>query len=233
MTDLNTYKIPAHPAKSDRRIDLTHCYPDALPPKSYRNGKDAVERLKEIYNQSTQFLLDAFAEASKGHPAEFRYRAYYPEIRLASDSHSHVDSRLAFGYVGGPGHYQTTITRPKLFSNYLESQIDLLMHSHDTPVTVGTSNTPIPLHFAFPEGTHISGSMEDGLSRPLRDLFDAPDLSSTDDRIVNGSLDLDGDSEKPLAPFTAQRIDYSLQRLSHYTAASPEHFQNFVLFTNY
>ena len=37
----------------------------------------------------------------------------------------------------------------------------------------------------------------------------------------------------PLAPFTAQRIDYSLHRLSHYTATSPGHFQNFVLFTNY
>ncbi len=38
---------------------------------------------------------------------------------------------------------------------------------------------------------------------------------------------------RPLAPFTAQRIDYSLHRLSHYTATSPHHFQNFVLFTNY
>jgi AMP nucleosidase len=37
----------------------------------------------------------------------------------------------------------------------------------------------------------------------------------------------------PLAPFTAQRIDYSLHRLSHYTANTPQHFQNFVLFTNY
>ncbi|TJV28004.1 MAG: AMP nucleosidase, partial [Mesorhizobium sp.] len=29
------------------------------------------------------------------------------------------------------------------------------------------------------------------------------------------------------------RIDYSLHRMSHYTATSPQHFQNFVLFTNY
>ena len=36
-----------------------------------------------------------------------------------------------------------------------------------------------------------------------------------------------------LAEFTAQRIDYSLARLSHYTATSAEHFQNHVLFTNY
>jgi len=37
----------------------------------------------------------------------------------------------------------------------------------------------------------------------------------------------------PLAPFPAQRIDYSLHRLKHYTATEPEHFQNYVLFTNY
>ena len=37
----------------------------------------------------------------------------------------------------------------------------------------------------------------------------------------------------PLAPFTASRIDYSLHRLPHYTATHPEHFQNFIIFTNY
>jgi AMP nucleosidase len=37
----------------------------------------------------------------------------------------------------------------------------------------------------------------------------------------------------PLAPFTAPRIDYSVFRLPHYTATSAEHFQNFVIFTNY
>jgi AMP nucleosidase len=36
-----------------------------------------------------------------------------------------------------------------------------------------------------------------------------------------------------LAPFTAQRVDYSLARLSHYTATDATHFQNHVLFTNY
>jgi len=38
---------------------------------------------------------------------------------------------------------------------------------------------------------------------------------------------------QPLALFTAPRVDYSLQRLRHYTGTAPEHFQNFVLFTNY
>ena len=41
------------------------------------------------------------------------------------------------------------------------------------------------------------------------------------------------DGSMPLAPFTAQRVDYSLARLSHYTATDATHFQNHVLFTNY
>ena len=33
--------------------------------------------------------------------------------------------------------------------------------------------------------------------------------------------------------FRAARVDYSLHRLFHYTGTDPEHFQNFVIFTNY
>ena len=71
------------------------------------------------------------------------------------------------------------------------------------------------------------------MNRPLRDMFDAPNLAGTDDRIANGEYDETPGVPQPLAPFTAQRIDYSLHRLSHYTATSPSHFQNYVLFTNY
>ncbi len=67
----------------------------------------------------------------------------------------------------------------------------------------------------------------------MRDLFDVPDLSGTDDHIANGTYVPPAGEPMPLAPFTAQRIDYSLHRLAHYTATSPNHFQNFVLFTNY
>jgi AMP nucleosidase len=71
------------------------------------------------------------------------------------------------------------------------------------------------------------------MSFPLRDAFDVPDLQSTHDDIVNGFGFTHEDGSGALAPFTAQRIDYSLARLAHYTATLPEHFQNHVLFTNY
>ena len=60
-----------------------------------------------------------------------------------------------------------------------------------------------------------------------------PDLATTNDEIVNGYDYTYPDGTGPLAPFTAQRIDYSLARLTHYTATDAEHFQNHVLFTNY
>ena len=37
----------------------------------------------------------------------------------------------------------------------------------------------------------------------------------------------------PLSMFPAERVDLALQRLYHYTGTAPEHFQRFVLFTNY
>jgi AMP nucleosidase len=55
----------------------------------------------------------------------------------------------------------------------------------------------------------------------LRDVFDVPDLAITNDDIVNGDGVRNADGSVPLAPFTAQRVDYSLARLSHYTATDP------------
>jgi AMP nucleosidase len=132
-----------------------------------------------------------------------------------------------------PGHYTTTITRPALFDDYLIDQIELLLKNHGVPIIVSESRTPIPLHFAFDEGAHVEASFAENIQVPLRDLFDTPDLTTTDDEIANGSYEPGPGEPFPLAPFTAQRIDYSLARLAHYTATRPEHFQNFVLFTNY
>ncbi|MEO8171134.1 MAG: AMP nucleosidase, partial [Oxalobacteraceae bacterium] len=67
----------------------------------------------------------------------------------------------------------------------------------------------------------------------MRDVFDLPDLAAMDDGIANGTYETPPGEAKPLSLFTAPRVDYSLQRLRHYTGTAPEHFQNFVLFTNY
>ncbi len=43
----------------------------------------------------------------------------------------------------------------------------------------------------------------------------------------------DDDGVKPLALFDGPRVDFSLQRLKHYTGTPFEHFQRYILFTNY
>ena len=54
-------------------------------------------------------------------------------------------------------------------------------------------------------------------------LFDVPDLQDTDDEIANGTFVPPPGGPYPLAHFTAPRVDYSLQRLAHYTGTEPEH----------
>ena len=167
----------------------------------------------------------------EGAPSE-RIRAFYPEIRIVTTSYAQVDTRLSFGHVSNPGTYTTTVTRPKLFANYLTQQIDLLIANHNQPVQIGYSQTPMPVHFTVANNAKMTVPQEGAAEFALRDFFDVPDLATTNDDIVNGTYaPIDG--VKPLAPFTAQRIDYSLARLAHYTATDPEHFQNHILFTNY
>ncbi len=213
--------------------DLTRKCPDTPGSKQFTDAAEAVKYLNLLYETATSFLREKFNATLEAEKAEARYQAFYPEIQISTSSHTLVDSRLAFGYVPGPGHYATTITRPDLFASYLETQIELLIKNHGGPVTVGVSKTPIPLHFAFLEDAHVEGSIEDKIDRPIRDVFDVPDLATTDDRIANGQYEVTANDPIPLAPFTAQRVDYSLHRLAHYTATSPGHFQNYVLFTNY
>src|SRR3546814_3473210 len=71
--------------------------------------------------------------------------------------------------------------------DYLTQQFGLLIRNHRVPLIVGPSQTPIPLHFALPEGKHVEGSRVEQVDRPFRDLFDVPDLAITDDAIVNGT----------------------------------------------
>lgn len=202
-------------------------------PKNYKTPSEAVAELQRLYNISVDFLRENFEKIMRGDPVSGHYRAFYPELRVTTTSHAKIDSRLSYGHVSGPGEYATTVTRPDLYEPYLLTQIGLIMDNHGVSVQVGISDTVIPLHFAFPEDAHIEGSIQEHLDRPLRDVFDAPDLSTTDDKIANGDFEVDTGKSMPLAPFTAPRVDYSLHRLAHYTGTSPAYFQNFVLFTNY
>ncbi|MEM9975582.1 MAG: AMP nucleosidase [Pseudomonadota bacterium] len=207
--------------------------PDTPGHEVFSDAVAAVERLQELYTAATDFLCTQFSHCiSTGLPTA-RYRAFYPEVRVTTTSFASVDSRLSFGHVAEPGTYSTTITRPDLFANYLTQQIGLLVENHDINISVGPSDTPMPVHFAVANDADVTVPQEGAMEFTLRDVFDVPDLATTNDDIVNSYGFKHEDGSGPLAPFTAQRVDYSLARLSHYTATDARHFQNHVLFTNY
>ena len=201
--------------------------------EAFSDATLAVDRLCDLYGDATRFLTTKFSDALRGPSPTAKFRAFYPEIRLTTTTYAQVDSRLSFGHVAAPGTYAATITRPDLFRSYLIQQIQLLMDHHGVEVLIGPSATPMPVHFAAAADPNMTVPQDGAMTFTLRDVFDVPDLSTTNDDIVNGTNTCHPDGAMHLSGFTAQRVDYSLARLSHYTATDPEHFQNHVLFTNY
>ena len=207
--------MPIHPA-----TDLVVC----------RSAGEAIARIAAVYDASVAAIRDAFARGRRGESVgavDARYPYLGIDVGLAE---LHVDARLSYGAALEPGSYGTTLTRPDLFAAYFEEQIGLLIGHHGVPVLVGRSERPIPLPFVIEEAVTDITEAE---VRALQEHFALPDLSATDDAIANGDRLGALDEVRALALFTAERVDYSLARLHHYTGTSPEHFQSFVLLTNY
>ena len=207
--------------------------PPYIAPSRFDDPAAALAQVQAIYNGSVAHLRDALQAFVKGDPLAGRVRACYPFVRVHTDTVARADSRLSYGFVAGPGTFETTLTRPDLFSNYFLEQFRLLLRNHHVSLEVGTSAQPIPVHFSFAENDHIEGELSAERRTLMRDCFDLPDLNAMDDGIANGTYEAAPGEAQPLALFTAPRVDYSLHRLRHYTGTAPEHFQNFVLFTNY
>ncbi|WDR05820.1 AMP nucleosidase [Devosia rhodophyticola] len=212
---------------------MTTISPPALAKKSFTEPNEAWAYLAEIYHRNTSFIREHLANLAKGIVPDGRVRACYPQIEVRSTSFGRSASTLPYGYLHTPGLYRTTVTAPDLFRTYIEEQFTVLLKNHGGTIDVGESDTPIPLHFAVAANDRLDGDALNALDIPLRDVFDAPDLTNTDDEIANGTYVPPKGGPYPLAAFTAPRVDYSLYRLSHYTGTGAEHFQNFVIFTNY
>ena len=207
--------------------------PMYIAPARFDDPAQALAQVQDIYRRSVQHVRDALHAYVAGADPAQRVRACYPFVRVRTDTVARADSRLSYGFVAGPGSFETTVTRPDLFSTYLLEQFKLLLKNHGVAIEVGTSAQPIPVHFSLAEHDHLEGSMSPERRLKMRDLFDLPDLSVMDDGIANGTYEPPAGVPQPLALFTAPRVDYSLHRLRHYTGTAPDHFQNFVLFTNY
>ena len=207
--------------------------PIFVAPTRFDDPQRALAQVRKIYESGVAHLRESLQRFVAGEDVGQHVRACYPFVRVHTDTVARADSRLSYGFVAGPGTYETTLTRPDLFANYYLEQFRLLLKNHHVSLEIGTGTQPIPVHFSFAEHDHIEGSLSNERRQRMRDLFDLPDLGAMDDGIANGTHEPRRGEPLPLALFTAPRVDYSLHRLRHYTGTAPEHFQNFVLFTNY
>lgn len=211
--------------------------PTFIAPARFTDPASALARAREIYDSSIAHLRSAMQRFVGGESLPGHVRACYPFVRVQTDTVSRLNSganaRLSYGFVAGPGRFETTLSRPDLYAGYYLEQFTLLLENHGVELEVGTSSQSIPVHFSFAENDHIEGSLSAERRQLMRDVFDLPDLTAMDDGIANGTYMPRPGEAQPLSLFTAQRVDYSLHRLRHYTGTAPEHFQNFVLFTNY
>lgn len=208
--------------------------PGFMTTKKFRDAADALEWVKHIYDSNTAYLRHVFDLFSKKNKITERIHAYYPYVEMTTESGPTIDNRLAYGFLSRPGTYRTTLTRPDLYRDYYLEQFTLLLQNHpDAELVVGVSDMPIPLHFALGDSFHLEGDLTAEQMAMMPQIFDRPDLVSMDDTIPNGTYAPKAGEPSPLSLFTAPRVDLSLQRLKHYTGTSAEHFQKFVLFTNY
>jgi AMP nucleosidase len=127
--------------------------PPFLPPppfdtELFDDANSALAHATAIYDGNVHFLRDALQRFVSGSHDGTRVRACYPFVRVHTDTVARADSRLSYGFVAGPGTYETTLTRPDVFGAYYGEQFRLLLRNHGVLLEVGISNQPIPVHFS-------------------------------------------------------------------------------------
>ena len=196
-----------------------------------------IEDLTRLYDESVEQLradIVAFArEGTLPKPEKRSDGSYaYPEIRLRFRGGARpADSSRAYGRLNAPGTYATTVTRPRLFADYLCEQLRLIASDYDVDCEVVLSRQEIPFPYVLDgaAGAELAGISPNALARH----FPATELADIGDELADG-IELGGPGDPiPLSLFDGLRTDFSLARLAHYTGTDPAHFQRFILFTNY
>jgi AMP nucleosidase len=196
---------------------------------------EIVAQLADIYDQAIACLRDdilAYAREGSLPPADRRAerRWSYPELRIRYRGvETGPDLTRAFGRLAHQGSFVTTITRPAFFRKYLAEQLALIADDYEIEVEVGRSAQEIPFPYVIDAASGLGSVSPQELARH----FPSTELAMIGDELADG-FDMPGpDAESPLSLFDGLRTDFSLARLAHYTGTAPEHFQRYVLFTNY
>lgn len=198
--------------------------------------EDTLSALERLYDQSVSSLKSAIQRfIDEGVPPDGESRASgvfcYPELIIRYEPEGLIPQiSRSFGKFSEPGVFKTTITQPAFFGPYLRDQLKPLMDDYVVEIEVRPSTTEIPYAYVLDE--HLIGALSVEQTAELSRWFPAPQLPVIGDEVADGDF-LDENGDKPLALFDAPRVDFSLQRLRHYTGTPFEHFQSYVLFTNY
>ena len=187
---------------------------------------EATERLrKDILAFAREGKLPSKARRSDGSYA-------YPELRVSYRGGPLLsDHGRAFGRLNDSGTYATTVTKPRLFGDYLREQLEILSEDHEIEYEVRASRQEIPFPYVLDgdAGAELVGISPQEIARH----FPHTDLADIGDELADG-IELEGpDDIIPLSLFDGLRTDFSLARLAHYTGTDVKHFQRFILFTNY
>jgi AMP nucleosidase len=194
-----------------------------------------VQQLQAIFAESVNNLKGAmqrFVEVGETPDPEWRQSGAfaYPELRIRyhGDPAKSLTGR-AYGRLTTPGLYAQSVTRPELFADYLTEQIDFLLGNYDIDIEVGRSTQEIPFAYVIGDGVAFADVAAADLARH----FPTTDLAHIGDEIADGEWWELAGHPQPLALFDALRVDFSLARLRHYSGTDPQHFQRYMLFTNY
>ncbi|WJY16519.1 AMP nucleosidase [Pectobacteriaceae bacterium CE90] len=200
--------------------------------------EQALDKLEALYNSAVCALRDAISDFIKNNTLpDVKTRAnglfVYPELRISWDGTSTNHSKTrAYGRFTHPGHYTTTITRPALFRRYLADQLTILAGEYSAIIDVGPSHQEIPFPYVI-DGSNLV--LNRSMSAGIAQHFPTTELAQIGDETADGIFQTTTQTitRFPLSHFDALRADFSLARLRHYTGTPAEHFQPFVLFTNY
>lgn len=206
----------------------------STPPETMLTAEQALDKLEAMYNASVSALRaaikDFITHGTLPAPQERANGLFsYPELRIHWDGEPPTPSRTrAYGRFNQPGEYTTTITRPQLLRSYLAEQLALLASEYTATIEVMPSQQEIPFPYVI-DGSNLV--LDRSMSASLAKHFPTTELAQIGDETADGLFHFA--NHFPLSHFDALRTDFSLARLRHYTGTPVEHFQHFILFTNY
>ncbi|WP_294333629.1 AMP nucleosidase [uncultured Sphingomonas sp.] len=199
-------------------------------------ASDIVADLDRLYRASVERLQQALnryiTDGTTPDPETRTDGSFaYPELRVTyRGGINRPIPRRSFGRLVEAGDYRITVTRPAMFADYLTEQLTFLIEDYDVEVHAVTGRQEIPFPYVLDPNTILS--LDDVSATELGRHFPATELSHIGDEIADG-IWMSQDETRPLALFDALRTDFSLARLKHYTGTPVEHFQQYILFTNY